>query len=591
MDKWVLKNNTGDFSQIAKNFGISEELARIIIFRGNDTKEKINNFLFMNMSMIHSPLLLDDMDKAVKILKEKINSKSHIRIVGDYDVDGITATYILLTSLRKLGANVDYIIPDRIKDGYGINIDIIDAAIKDKVDTILTCDNGIAAISQIEYAKKNGMTVIVTDHHDIVYEDTIEGRKYSLPDADAVVNPHKPGSVYPYESICGAMVAFKLVWQLFDEFMMEADAIDEFIEIACLGTVCDVMPLLNENRVVVREGLKRMVNTKNIGLRYLLQESGALKNGKDNLGVYHLGFIIGPCLNATGRLKTATLAIDLLCCKDEEKAQKLANELVKLNSERKQMTEESTARILNNIENSTLKNDKVIVVYDKECHESLAGIIAGRVKEKYNRPVIVITDAEGMCKGSGRSIENYNIYEGLNACKDLMKKFGGHPMAAGISLEESNIEHLRRKLNEECQLSEDDFVNKVVIDVVKDPCTFSIAAVKELDILEPCGTGNERPIFAARNVGIKKAYVVGKERQILKLDLYTDTSNYTCSAVYFGDISIFDKDIYDAFGSDNWEKMYKGLENDVRISILYNPQINEYNGRKSIQVSIKGYLC
>lgn len=591
MDKWVLKNNTGDFSQISKNFGISEELARIIVFRGNDTKEKINDFLFMNMSMLHSPLLLDDMDKAVGILKEKINSKAHIRVVGDYDVDGITSTYTLITALEKLGANVDYVIPDRIKDGYGINIEIIDSAIKDKVDTILTCDNGIVAISQIEYAKKNNITVIVTDHHDIVYEDTNEGRKYILPDADAVINPHKPGSIYPYDKICGAMVAFKLVCQLFDEYMVEADAIDDFIEIACLGTVCDVMPLLNENRVIVREGLKRMVNTKNIGLKNLILFSGALKSGKENLSVYHLGFIIGPCLNATGRLKTATMAIELLRCKDEFKAQELAKELVKLNVERKQMTEESTDRVLRSIENSTLKDDKVIVAYDKECHESLAGIIAGRVKEKYNRPVIVITDAQGQCKGSGRSIESYNIYEGLNACKDLMNKFGGHPMAAGISLDEANIDSLRKKLNDNCTLSKEDFVNKIIIDVVKDPCSFTMAAVKELDLLEPCGTGNERPIFAARNVGIKKAYVVGKERQILKLDLYTDNSDFTCSAVYFGDIATFDKDIYDKFGSENWEKVYKGFENDIRISILYSPQINEYNGRKSIQISIKGYLC
>lgn len=597
MDRWVTRNNSGNFSDMARAFNISDDLARLIVYRGIDTRDKIYKYFNMDITMLYAPELLDGVSEACDLIKKKIDEKKKIRIVGDYDVDGIMSTYILYSALKKIGAYVDYVIPDRIKDGYGININIINDAYKDGIDTILTCDNGIAAIDQIAHGKELGMTIIVTDHHDIVFEEK-DGKKHTvLPDADIIINPHKPGDTYPFKEICGAVVAFKLIKKLYDNMLVEVKESNAFIEFAALATVCDVMPLKDENRAIVREGLKMLTRSNNIGIRKLIEKTKALRNTDSKLSVYHLGFVIGPCLNATGRLETATTAVELLCTNDEEKAQQLAQKLVDLNTRRKEMTDINMEKAFAMIDNSDLINDKVLVVYLSDCHESIAGIIAGRIRERYSKPAIVITDGEKTCKGSGRSIEPYNMFEEITRCKDYLVMFGGHPMAAGLSIKKENIEGFRKALNDKCALTSEDMVNKIVIDLVKNPCDVTYELIKELDYLEPCGTGNEKAVFAARSVEVLRAYVLGNERKILKLDLYCPHNEEALSydnrisAVYFGNISEFDKIIFEKYGANAYEDMYKGRESGVKLNILYYPQINEYNGRSTIQIVIKGYAC
>lgn len=609
MEKWFMRNNPGNFNDVARAFNITDDLARLIIYRGMDTVDKIDKYLNMDITMLYDASLLDGIDKAIDIINDKISKRKPIRVVGDYDVDGIMSTFILLSALKRLGAIVDYVIPDRVRDGYGINIKIIDGACEDGIDTILTCDNGIAAISQIEHAKRLGMTVIVTDHHDIVFEEKDGKKEYILPCADVTVNPHKPGDDYPFKEICGAVVAFKLAKKLFDTANVPINESNRLIQYAALATVCDVMPLVDENRVIVREGLKMLSKTDNIGLKKLIERTGALKRPEDELLVYHLGFIIGPCLNATGRLETASLAIKLLCMEDEDEAALLASKLVELNAKRKDMTEVYTLKAFEMIDNSDMNEDKVLLVYLPDCHESIAGIIAGRVREKYAKPSIVITDAEYMCKGSGRSIEAYNMFEELTKCRMYLEKFGGHPMAAGISLKRESIEPLRKALNKNTSLTEDQMVNKIYIDIVKNPCDVTSRLVNELKLLEPCGTGNEKAVFAARNVNICKASVVGKVKKVLRLELFCSRDNHAMagekhtesgrndynmnsyiSAVYFGDIAEFDKAVYEKCGEDELEGIYEGKDNNVNMNILYYPQINEYNGRCTIQAVIKGYV-
>lgn len=585
MEKWILKSNSQDFLSMSKSLGISEETCKIMVYRGIDTPEKIEKYLHMDITQLYSPDLLQDMDKAACIIMNKIKSKSHIRIVGDYDVDGIMSTYILLRAFKDLGANISFCIPDRIVDGYGINDSIIEKAYEDGVDTIITCDNGIAAISQINHAKELGMTVVVTDHHDIVFIEKDGKREYVLPQADAVVNPHRPKSTYPYPQICGALVAYKLVEKVYKDFDKADYEARKFIEFAGIATVCDIMPLQDENRVIVRECLNMLMRTSNIGLRELIKQTKALKNDSARLDTYHLGFIIGPCFNASGRLKTATIAIELLESEDEEKASKLASQLIELNEERKKMTEEGMERIFDQIDSKDLIDDKVLVVYDDKCHESIAGIIAGRVRERYARPAIVITKAHNMCKGSGRSIEGYNMHEELTKAKEYLEKFGGHPMAAGISLYEENITHLRDKLNENCRLTDDDLINKIVIDVVKNPGDIKLDFIDEMKLLEPYGTANDRPVFAAKKVHILKVALVGKIKKYPKLELECDGKIF--QAMYFGDVDEFDNNIEMKYGQDVLNNIYNGRPNDVNISILYNPQINEYRNIKTVQIVIK----
>lgn len=584
MKKWFLKNKKANFNEIAKKYGISEVVARLIINR-NVEEGDIGKYISADLHSMYDPNLLKDMNKAVHILENKIKEKKKILIVGDYDVDGIISTYILTDGLKKCGALVDYEVPDRIKDGYGINISIIEEADKNGFDTILTCDNGIAAIEQIERATSLGMTVIVTDHHDIVI-DNVDGVDIEkIPRADAVINPHQRECEYPFEYLCGAAVAYKLLEALMPNFGYGIDQIEEYIEYIAIATVCDVVNLVDENRIIVRNGLRKLPFTNNIGLQELFSVNGLLEK---EISAYHLGFVIGPCLNASGRLDTAKKAISLLSTKDKEQAGILARELKDLNDERKRLTQENLEKAIDIIDNSEIINDKVLVVYLENCHESLAGIIAGRIREKYYKPTIVITKGHDVAKGSCRSIEQYNIFEELQKCSHLLLKFGGHPMAAGLSLEESNIDKLRKELNNNTILTEDDIIPKISIDICLPLGYLSEELIQELKIIEPCGKANEKPIFAERNVMVNSIRKLGKNQNVLKLSI-TNEYNKTMDGMFFGDIDGFEKYIIEKYSEEELKKAYRGMANEIRLSLVYYPEINEYNGFKNIQITIKEY--
>jgi len=483
LEKWFIQTKKADFHQIGKNYGIDPVIARIIRNRDIVHEDEIQMFLNGTLQNLHSPWLMKDMEKAVLIIREKIIHNKKIRVIGDYDIDGVNATYILLKGLSQCGALVDTDIPDRMKDGYGINENLIDAAIEAKIDLIITCDNGIAAINQIAYAKQKGIDVIVTDHHDIPYEEADGIRKEIYPMADAIVNPKQSECHYPFDRICGAVVALKLVQALFEVYHIPEEEWHPLIENAAMATVGDVMDLVNENRIIVKEGLKRISATNNKGLSSLLSLNGL----EGDISSYHIGFVIGPCINAGGRLDTAKRALELLSSESTEEAGRLAGDLKSLNDSRKELTLKGLEEALHIIETTSLKNDKVFIVYLPDCHESLAGIIAGRIRENYNKPVIVFTDAHECAKGSGRSIEAYNMFEELSKFKNLFLKFGGHPMAAGLSLPKENIDLLREKLNQETTLTKEDFITKILIDVPMPIHYISEQLVRQLEILEPFG--------------------------------------------------------------------------------------------------------
>ena len=560
--KWMLYAKKADFNGMAKQFHISPVTARIIRNRDVVGDEKVQRYLYGTWKDFYSPHLLKDADRAADILMEKIEAGKRIRIVGDYDIDGVCSTYLLYRALNRLGASVDYEIPDRIKDGYGINEQIVEAAAADGVDTILTCDNGISAIHQMARARELGMTVIVTDHHDIAKE---EGRDI-LPQADAIVNPKQSDCPYPWKEICGGMVAYKLIQVLYEKAKVPLDEWKEMMEFAAIATVGDVMRLQDENRILVKEGLNRMPQTKSVGLRKLVE-----KNNLDigNLSAYHIGFVIGPCLNAGGRLQTAKLALRLLLCKEEEEADRLAQELKNLNDQRKDMTAQGFLEAAELVEQK-YQQDKVLVVYLPECHESLAGIIAGRLREKYHKPSFVLTRAEEGVKGSGRSIEGYHMFEALLEVKELLTKFGGHPMAAGLSLEEENVEAFRQELNRRAQLTEEDFVPKVWIDVPMPMEYISEGLIRELELLEPFGQGNEKPQFAQKDLMIRSTRILGKNRNAVKLSLVTPEGTPMDGLVFTDG---------DAFLEE--------MGGCRRMDAIYYPGINEYNGNRSIQVVVK----
>ena len=504
------------------------------------------------------------MDRAAAILKDKLEAGERIRIVGDYDIDGVCSTYILLQAFRRLGAKVDYDIPDRVKDGYGINESIIEKARKDGVDTILTCDNGISARQQIALAKSYGMTVVVTDHHEVPTDESGE----LLPPADAVIDPKQKECTYPFPEICGAVVAYKLVEVLYEACGVPREEWRELLEFAAIATVGDVMRLQDENRILVKYGLKQMAHTKNWGLRKLAEKNNLNLN---QITAYHIGFVIGPCLNAGGRLQTAKLALALLLTETEEEADRLAVQLKELNDMRKDMTEQGTqeAKLL---VDSYYENDSVLVVFLPECHESLAGIIAGRLREFYQKPAIVLTRGETAVKGSGRSIEGYHMFQKLCEVQDLLLKFGGHPMAAGLSLEEAKIEEFRRRLNENSGLTEEDFRAKVWIDVPMPVSYVRESLVRELRCLEPFGQGNEKPLFAEKSLRIRSARVIGRNRNVIRMTL-EEENGFAMEALYFGD-------------GDAFEEERDGRR---RIDIVYYPEINEYNGNRSLQAVIRRY--
>ncbi|ACL76301.1 single-stranded-DNA-specific exonuclease RecJ [Ruminiclostridium cellulolyticum] len=575
MQKWILRNPKFDFKKMSKELGISELLCRIIVNRGIKDIDNARKFIKADNHGLYDPRQMKDLVKGVSIIQEKIKNNKKIRIIGDYDVDGVVSTYILYKAFARCGAVVDYAIPHRILDGYGINNSLIEKALNDGIDTIITCDNGIAAKEQIQYARESGMTVIVTDHHDV--PDTI-------PEADAIIDMKQPDCQYPFKLLCGAGVAFKFIQVLYEEMCIPREEESEFYEFVAIATVCDVVDLTDENRILVRQGLNVISDTKNIGLCALLQKTGIL--GK-NISVYHLGFIIGPCINASGRLDWAMKGLELLLTDDEKEAMALATELYELNNERKHMTVKGVEDTIETIENSSLKSDRVFVVYKPDIHESIAGIIAGKVRERYNVPTFILTSGENCVKGSGRSIEEYNMFEELSKCKELFTKFGGHPMAAGFSLDADKVDILRERINSITTLTDDDLIAKVYIDAHIPLSAINIRTAEELNYLEPYGKGNSKPLFAEKNISIKRAGVFGNERKVLKLRLQGGTSFIDC--IYFGDIDEFDAYVSERFGNTELQNMYKGRTNKIKLDMIFNIEINEYNGYKNVQVVLQYY--
>ncbi|MGN1166633.1 MAG: single-stranded-DNA-specific exonuclease RecJ [Lachnospiraceae bacterium] len=585
MERWVLLRKGADFEAIARKFHITPRLACLLRNRDVIGDAAIDSYLNGTLNDLYDGMLMKDMNKAVDILKEKIDECKKIRVIGDYDIDGVNATYILLEGLERLGADVDSDIPDRIKDGYGLNIELVERAYEAGIDTIITCDNGIAAADEIAYGKRLGMTVIVTDHHEIPFEETDEGKKYLLPPADAVVDPKREGCEYPFKGLCGAAVAYKLVEALYESCGLDVDDMDYLIENVAIATVGDVMELVGENRIFVREGLAMLGRTKNLGLQSLIECTGIDKN---HITAYHIGFVLGPCLNAGGRLDTAKRALDLLRARSKKDADILAGDLKALNDSRKDMTEAAVEEAEELVEQSRMKDDRVLVVYLPDCHESLAGIVAGRLKERYIKPVFVLTDGEHGIKGSGRSIEAYHMYEGLNQCSDFLVKFGGHKLAAGLSMEKENIEPLRKALNDRCTLTREDMTEKIVIDMEMPFSCVTEEMVESLTLLEPFGNGNTKPVFAGRNVTFLNGRVIGKNKNVLKLRL-KDSAGTVIEGIFFGNIAVFSDYITNKFGKGEWEKLLSGRQNHIQLSVTYYPSINEYQGKRTPQVVITHY--
>jgi len=568
-EKWMLYAKKADFQEIGHKFHVSPVLARLIRNRDVVGDEAIERYLNGTVDQMHNPELLPDLALAAEILEQKISSEAAIRIVGDYDIDGVCSTCILYRGLERLGARVDYEIPDRVKDGYGINESIIRAASEDGIDTILTCDNGIAAISQIALAKELGMTVVVTDHHDIQTVLSEDGKEEDLlPPADALVNPKRRDSVYPYPQICGAMVAYKLIQVMYERSGIPRAEWLDMMELAAVATVGDVMKLQDENRIVVKEGLRRLRDTKNLGLRALIE---ANQLDLEKISAYHIGFVIGPCLNAGGRLDTAKLALALLLAESGEEARGLALELKALNDQRKDMTQKGVDEAAAQVEERYMA-DKVLVVFLPDCHESLAGIVAGRIRERYHKPTLILTHSEEGAKGSGRSIEAYHMFQGLVEVQDLLTKFGGHPMAAGFSLPLEHVEEFRRRLNENAKLTPEDFIPKVWIDIALPFEYVDEALIEELERLEPFGQGNEKPQFAQKDLAVRSARVMGKNRNVVKLMLVNERGA-ALDAVVFTDGDLFLEEMGDS----------------RRMDVVYYPTVNEYNGRRTVQIVVRNW--
>ncbi|RGW17715.1 single-stranded-DNA-specific exonuclease RecJ [Ruminococcus sp. AF13-28] len=569
MEKWVVAAKKADFNLIGRQFHIDPVIARLIRNRDVVGEEKIKEYLLGTIDTIPSPWLMKDMKKAVDILEKKIQQQAKIRIIGDYDIDGVTSTYILLKGLTRIGANVDTYIPDRVADGYGIHEHLIDRAESDKIDTIVTCDNGIAACAEIQMAKEKGMTVIVTDHHEIPYREENGERRVILPPADAILNPKQCDCLYPNKNLCGAVVAFKYITALYERFDIQKKELEDYYELVAIATVGDVMDLQGENRILVKEGLRRLPNTKNKGLQELIRANN-LEDSK--ITAYHIGFVLGPCINASGRLDTAARSLALLNAPTKEEAAKLAGDLTALNQSRKALTEKGKEEAIQLIETTELKNDRVLVVYLPECHESLAGIIAGRLREKYHKPAFVLTRGEKCAKGSGRSIESYSMYDELVKCADLMVQFGGHPMAAGLSIEEENIEKFREQLNQNCTLTEEDLRPKIVIDVAMPISYITKELVEQISLLEPFGKGNVKPIFAQKGLRVLDSNIIGKNKNVVKLKLL-DPQGAIIEGIYFGE-------------ADDFMNFIREKDS---ISITYYPEINRFRGRESLQIIIQNY--
>ena len=584
MEKWFVINKGADFAGIAKRFGISPVTARLIRNRGVMGDEAIARYLKGGIGELYDPHLLLDSDRLTDILVQKISEQKKIRVIGDYDIDGVMSTYILYKGITRCGGSVDFQIPDRMKDGYGINDHLIEQADEAGIDTIITCDNGIAAIGEIAHAKSLGMTVLVTDHHEIPYTEERGERHYKRSEADAIVNPKQMECTYPYKNLCGAAVAWKVIQILYEKCDIAVEESYDFLENVAFATVGDVMDLTDENRILVREGLKRIHTTMNSGMRALILQN---KLEPEQISSYHFGFVLGPCINASGRLETAKIALNLFLQEDVKKASEIAAELVDLNAQRKDMTAEGVELAMQQVEEGNT-GEKVLVVYLPDVHESLAGISAGRIREACHKPTFVLTKSEDGVKGSGRSIEAYSMYEELCKCQELFTKFGGHPMAAGLSLPEANVEIFREKINACCGSTEEDFIPKIKIDIPMPVDYPDIPLVNELLLLEPFGKANVKPQFADKNLGIDRAVVVGKNQNVLKLTLKTERGK-SISAVYFGDVEEFREYYGRKYGENEVQQAFLGRTNGIRMSVVYYPEINRYQGNESIQIVIKNY--
>lgn len=585
MENWVLLRKGADFQHISEKFHISPRVASLIRNRDVIGDDAIEKYLNGTIADLYDGMLMKDMDKAVAVLGEKIKENAKIRIIGDYDIDGIQSTYILLEGFRMLGADVDSDIPDRMKDGYGLNRNLIDRALEADVDTIITCDNGIAAAEEIAYAKSMGMTIVVTDHHEVPYKEIGAGRRYILPEADAVVDPKQEDCTYPFKGLCGAAVAYKLVEALMEAMGKDAEDADYLMENVAIATIGDVMDLVDENRIFVKQGLDMLKRTENLGLKALMGCTGV---NVDKLSPYHIGFVIGPCMNASGRLDTAKRALELLEAKKVAEADLLAGDLKALNDSRKDMTAQAVEEAFIQVENSELKDADVLVVYLPECHESLAGIVAGRIREKYYRPVFVLTKgAEGL-KGSGRSIETWHMYEGLNRVKHLLSKFGGHKMAAGLSMPEENLEQFRKEINEKSGITPEDLNEKIAIDMQLPFECVNEKFIEELAVLEPFGKGNARPVFAERQVQVESARILGKNKNVLKLQV-KDLHGTRMDAMYFGDVNTFVEYVREKFGDIACECLLRGHGHGIVMAFTYYPDINEYQGVRTPQIVIQNY--
>jgi len=569
MQKWRVYSKKADFDAIGSRFNIDPVTARIIRNRDVTDMENVNMYLNGTLDSLHDPMMMKDMDKAVSVIASSIRDNKHIRIIGDYDIDGICSIYILFKGLKICGADVDYEVPDRITDGYGINENLIKQAYEAGVEVIITCDNGIAAASQIDYANELGMTVVITDHHDVPYEETDNGRRYIIPKAAAVVDPKQNDCRYPFKMLCGAGIAYKFIDCMVKEFQTGDSVMPELLQFAAIATVGDIVDLLDENRIIVKEGLKLIANTGNYGLNALMAVTGV---SRESINAYHIGFVLGPCLNASGRLDSAKRALKMLVTDDRAEAERHAGELKDLNEERKKLTSEAVDKAVDMVENSSLKDDKVLVIFLPDCHESIAGIVAGRIREKYYKPVIVLTRGEQEAKGSARSIESYNMFEKLSECKDLFTRFGGHPMAAGLSLPEENIPEFRRRINEHCNLSEEDLTETVWIDVPMPLEYINEKLILELGGLEPFGKANPKPVFADKNISIRNIRAIGKDKQYTRMTIAKD-SGIVIDAVGF-------------FPCTELETVYN---KNGRISCTYYPEINEFRDKKQIQVCVTGY--
>ncbi|MDD6444458.1 MAG: single-stranded-DNA-specific exonuclease RecJ [Lachnospiraceae bacterium] len=585
MQKWMVAAKKADFKAIGEKFQIDQVVARIIRNRDVVGEENIRIFLEGGLSDLPDAHQMKDMKKLTEMLAEKIRNHRKIRIIGDYDVDGVTSSHLFLTALKRVGADVDVVIPHRIYDGYGLSIHLLEEAVAEGVDTILTCDNGIAALEEIRWAKEKRLTVLVTDHHAIPFEEKDGNRVEKESMADAVVNPHQSACPYPYKELCGAGVAWHVITVLYELFDIPKEEAEELLDFVALGTVCDVMSLTGVNRILVKEGLKRIKTTGNKGLRALMAACGI---APQDVSAYHFGFVLGPCVNATGRLDTARRALRLFETEDEQEAEIIADELVELNQERKELTRQGVEEAKRICGESGYEKDPVLVLFLPDVHESIAGLVAGKIREIYERPVFVLTRGEEGAKGSGRSTEAYSMYENMCACRDLFTKFGGHPMAAGLSLPEENIDLFRKRINETCPLTVEEVCPVIHIDMAMPVGYATTELVHQFSLLAPFGKDNPSPLFADRNLSVKRMWVLGKNKNVLRMTMEPE-GGQPVSVIYFGDIQAFQDYIVQQYGAKELEYALHGQKNEIRLSIVYSPKIDDYQGNENLQLEMKCY--